>query len=87
MKYQIVKIINEVNDFEEACILAGLSRQPAFDELPGELFWSNEKKIGVFAVPEPGDEEIAAESKDSPAMLNFFLGAMLAQPPLNDAQP
>ena len=60
MKYQIIKVIHEVNDFEEACTLAGLSRQPAFDELPGELFWSNEKKIGVFAVPEPGDDEIAA---------------------------
>ena len=56
MTYQIIKVINEVNDFEEACLFAGLSRQPAFDELPGELFWSNAKKIGVFAIPAPGDE-------------------------------
>ena len=60
MKYQIIKVIHEVNDFEEACTLAGLSRHPAFDELPGELFWSVEKRIGVFAVPEPGDDETAA---------------------------
>lgn len=44
MKYQIIKVIKEVNDFEEACILV----------------WSREKQIGVFAVPEPGDEEITA---------------------------
>ena len=55
MTYQIIKVIAEVNDFEEACILAGLNRQPAFDELPGELFWSNAKKIGVFAIPDPAD--------------------------------
>lgn len=55
MTYQIIKVIAEVNDFEEACILAGLNLQPAFDELPGELFWSNAKKIGVFAIPDPAD--------------------------------
>lgn len=64
MKYQIIKVITEVNDFEEACMLAGLSRQPAFDELPGELFWSTEKQIGVFAVPEPGDDDLTNAVKD-----------------------
>ena len=58
MKYQIIKVIKEVDSFEEACVLAGLYRQPAFDELPGELFWSNEKQIGVFAVPEPRDDDL-----------------------------
>lgn len=58
MKYQIVRVIKEVQDFEEACLLAGLNRQPAFDEAPGELFWSNEKKVGILAVPEPGDDEL-----------------------------
>lgn len=56
MKYQIVKVIREVNEFEDACVLAGLDRQPAFDELPGELFWSHHKQIGIFAVPEEGDD-------------------------------
>ena len=64
MTYQIIKVIAEVADFEKACMLAGLSRQPVFDELPGELFWSKEKQVGGFAVPEPGDEEIAAAVTD-----------------------
>lgn len=59
MKYQIIKVINEVTDFEDACVLAGIGRHPAFDELPGELFWSAAKQAGVLAVPEPGDDEIA----------------------------
>lgn len=60
MTYQIIKVIKEVENFEEACILAGLDRSPAFDELPGELFWSTAKQVGVFAIPDADDELTSA---------------------------
>ena len=62
MKFYIIKVIKESADFEDASVLAGLNRQPALDELPGDVFWSLEKQTGILAVPEEGDDLTPEES-------------------------